>query len=39
MGQIIYGIDMLRSFFTGIAAGRYARAAYRLGRCASAVSA
>ncbi|MEO8732203.1 MAG: LysR substrate-binding domain-containing protein [Rhodoferax sp.] len=39
MGQITYDIDMLRSFSTGIALGSYARAADRLGRSTSAVSA
>lgn len=39
MGQITYDIDMLRSFSTGIALGSYARAADRLGRSTSAISA
>ncbi|MDR7377714.1 DNA-binding transcriptional LysR family regulator [Rhodoferax ferrireducens] len=39
MGQVTYDIDMLRSFSTGIALGSYARAADRLGRSTSAVSA
>ena len=39
MSRVIYDLDVLRSFSTGIALGSYARAADRLGRSTSAVSA
>lgn len=39
MTQVMYDLDVLRSFSTGIALGSYARAADRLGRSTSAVSA
>ena len=39
MGRITYDLDVLRSFSTGIALGSYARAADKLGRSTSAVSA
>jgi DNA-binding transcriptional LysR family regulator len=39
MSRITYDLDVLRSFSTGIALGSYARAADRLGRSTSAVSA
>ena len=39
MSQVMYDLDVLRSFSTGIALGSYARAADRLGRSTSAVSA
>jgi DNA-binding transcriptional LysR family regulator len=39
MTHVIYDLDVLRSFSAGIALGSYARAADRLGRSTSAVSA
>ncbi len=39
MSQVMFDLDVLRSFSTGIALGSYARAADRLGRSTSAVSA
>ena len=39
MSRVIYDLDVLRSFSTGIALGSYARAADKLGRSTSAVSA
>jgi len=39
MTQVLFDLDVLRSFSTGIALGSYARAADRLGRSTSAVSA
>jgi len=39
MSRVTYDLDVLRSFSTGIALGSYARAADRLGRSTSAVSA
>ncbi len=39
MAQTLFDLDVLRSFSTGIAMGSYARAADRLGRSTSAVSA
>jgi DNA-binding transcriptional LysR family regulator len=39
MAQVMFDLDVLRSFSTGIALGSYARAADRLGRSTSAVSA
>lgn len=39
MGQVMFDIDVLRTFSTGIALGSYARAADKLGRSTSAVSA
>lgn len=39
MAQTMFDLDVLRSFATGIALGSYARAADRLGRSTSAVSA
>jgi len=39
MSQLTFDLDVLRSFSTGIALGSYARAADRLGRSTSAVSA
>lgn len=39
MTRVIYDLDVLRSFSTGIALGSYARAADKLGRSTSAVSA
>jgi len=39
MTQVMFDLDVLRSFSTGIALGSYARAADRLGRSTSAVSA
>lgn len=39
MGRVLYDLDVLRSFSTGIALGSYARAADQLGRSTSAVSA
>ena len=39
MSQVMFDLDVLRSFSTGIALGSYARAADKLGRSTSAVSA
>lgn len=39
MGRINFDLDVLRSFSTGVALGSYARAADKLGRSTSAVSA
>ena len=39
MSRVTYDLDVLRSFSTGIALGSYARAADKLGRSTSAVSA
>lgn len=39
MAQVMFDLDVLRSFSTGMALGSYARAADRLGRSTSAVSA
>lgn len=39
MGRVLYDLDVLRSFATGIALGSFARAADKLGRSTSAVSA
>ncbi|KQX34428.1 LysR substrate-binding domain-containing protein [Variovorax sp. Root434] len=39
MSQVMFDLDVLRTFSTGIALGSYARAADRLGRSTSAVSA
>lgn len=39
MAQVMFDLDVLRSFSTGIALGSFARAADRLGRSTSAVSA
>jgi len=39
MSQVMFDLDVLRSFSTGVALGSYARAADRLGRSTSAVSA
>jgi DNA-binding transcriptional LysR family regulator len=39
LSRVIYDLDVLRSFSTGIALGSYARAADKLGRSTSAVSA
>ena len=39
MAQVMFDIDVLRTFSTGIALGSFARAADRLGRSTSAVSA
>ena len=39
MTQVMFDLDVLRSFSTGMALGSYARAADRLGRSTSAVSA
>lgn len=39
MAQVMFDLDVLRSFSTGVALGSYARAADRLGRSTSAVSA
>jgi DNA-binding transcriptional LysR family regulator len=39
VSRVIYDLDVLRSFSTGIALGSYARAADKLGRSTSAVSA
>jgi DNA-binding transcriptional LysR family regulator len=39
MAQVMFDLDVLRSFSTGIALGSYAKAADRLGRSTSAVSA
>jgi DNA-binding transcriptional LysR family regulator len=39
MGRVTFDLDVLQSFSTGIALGSYARAADRLGRSTSAVSA
>ena len=39
MSRVIYDLEVLRSFSTGIALGSYARAADKLGRSTSAVSA
>jgi len=39
MTQVMFDLDVLRSFSTGVALGSYARAADRLGRSTSAVSA
>ncbi len=39
MGHLLYDLDVLRTFSTGIALGSFARAADRLGRSTSAVSA
>ena len=39
MRRVLYDLDVLRSFSTGIALGSYARAADKLGRSTSAVSA
>jgi DNA-binding transcriptional LysR family regulator len=39
MAQVMFDLDVLRSFSTGIALGSYARAAEKLGRSTSAVSA
>ena len=39
MSHVTYDLDVLRSFSTGIALGSYARAADKLGRSTSAVSA
>lgn len=39
MSQVLFDLDVLRSFSTGIALGSFARAADRLGRSTSAVSA
>lgn len=38
MGQVMFDLDVLRTFSTGIALGSYARAADKLGRSTSAVS-
>jgi len=39
MSQVLFDLDVLRSFATGVALGSYARAADRLGRSTSAISA
>ncbi|MDM0074659.1 LysR substrate-binding domain-containing protein [Variovorax sp. J2P1-59] len=39
MSQVMFDLDVLRSFSTGVALGSYARAADKLGRSTSAVSA
>ncbi|MDM0021375.1 LysR substrate-binding domain-containing protein [Variovorax saccharolyticus] len=39
MTQVLFDLDVLRSFSTGVALGSYARAADKLGRSTSAVSA
>ena len=39
MAQVMFDLDVLRSFSTGVALGSYARAAEKLGRSTSAVSA
>src|SRR5450830_1050633 len=39
MGRVLYDLDVLRSFSTGVALGSFARAADQLGRSTSAVSA
>lgn len=39
MGRVLYDLDVLRSFSTGVALGSFARAADKLGRSTSAVSA